>query len=375
MHLRTVIATILFCVYSLHAHPFEIIDHGSCIDIHTEYGSTVVYEPVLIDLLRSPGFNRLNHIEQYGTVHYAREEKGYSRFEHSVGVFVILRLFNASLEEQIAGLLHDASHTVFSHVADHLFSFDKKLGAYQDTVHEWALEQLDITAILEKYQMKHACSAQLKESLRALKQPYPDLCADRIEYNLKGGLFENILSEQDITHVITHLYLENGNWYLTSPDAARTIAYASLFLCETIWGAGAWNFFIYQATANALKHAMYIELISHEEIHFSTDALIWHKLKTSQDPVIQQLIDHIEHYNLYITESDATHFDIRTSGKFSGVDPLIKTENGFTRLSAIDANFKAEYERVKKRVADGGYILLTQHTAQLPLATVHTPAA
>ena len=43
----------------------------------------------------------------------------FSRFEHSLGVCFLLKLANASLEEQIHGLIHDVNHTVFSHAIDY----------------------------------------------------------------------------------------------------------------------------------------------------------------------------------------------------------------------------------------------------------------
>ena len=39
-----------------------------------------------------------------------------THFEHSLGAFILVRRLDAALDEQIAALLHDASHTAFSHV-------------------------------------------------------------------------------------------------------------------------------------------------------------------------------------------------------------------------------------------------------------------
>lgn len=343
---------------------FEIIDRGDVLEIYTEYGNSIIDEDVLIQIIRSSGFNRLQHIRQYGTTFYARTEANYTRFEHSIGVFMILRLYGASLEEQIAGLLHDASHTVYSHVADHLFVYDTRKGAYQDSIHEWALEELGIMAILKNHHLEHACSAELKESLRALKQPYPDLCADRIEYNLKGGLFEGLITKEDIAAVIRDLRFDGTHWYLTSVESARIIADTSLTLCDTIWGAS-WHNFVYKCTAQALKHALRTHVITSEDIHFSTDDIIWHKLTASNDPVLQHLIDRIRNWQQYMADGTAERHNVHTQGKFSGVDPLIMTETGFKRLTECDAEFKTEYDRIKNKVKNGAYILFTTSAEQI----------
>ena len=43
-------------------------------------------------------------------------------FEHSLGVYLLLRRLGADRREQVAGLLHDISHTAFSHAVDFLIS-------------------------------------------------------------------------------------------------------------------------------------------------------------------------------------------------------------------------------------------------------------
>lgn len=55
-------------------------------------------------------------------------------YDHSMGVFVILRARGAPLEEQIAGLLHDVSHTAFSHVGDWVYGKENQDKDYQNDV-------------------------------------------------------------------------------------------------------------------------------------------------------------------------------------------------------------------------------------------------
>src|SRR6266481_3951243 len=107
---------------------FFIVLHSSqlCtspLTINTIYGNFIVTEPVLVDLFNHPIMERIKHIRQYGVSDYIiKQKKEYTRYEHCVGVWALLYLYGARLEEQIAGLLHDTSHTVFSHVGDTLFS-------------------------------------------------------------------------------------------------------------------------------------------------------------------------------------------------------------------------------------------------------------
>jgi hypothetical protein len=79
------------------------------------YGSFKIKEKVLLDLLKSQPVQRLKGVSQQGFP--KRETKTdfpiFTRYEHSVGVMLLLRRLNASVEEQVAGLIHDVSHTAF----------------------------------------------------------------------------------------------------------------------------------------------------------------------------------------------------------------------------------------------------------------------
>lgn len=75
-------------------------------------------EEVLGELIHSPPVQRLQKIHPGGAAHLVHSAWNVTRFEHSVGVMLLIRHLGGSLEEQVAGLLHDVSHTAFSHVVD-----------------------------------------------------------------------------------------------------------------------------------------------------------------------------------------------------------------------------------------------------------------
>lgn len=98
------------------------------------FGKFEVKEPVLIELLNSKAMQRLKMISQVGIPDKYYSYGCGSRYEHSLGVLFLLKKLDASLEEQVAGLLHDVSHTAFSHVADWVFG-TKENENYQDDNH------------------------------------------------------------------------------------------------------------------------------------------------------------------------------------------------------------------------------------------------
>ncbi len=119
--------------------------------IETFYGTIEVSEPVLLEIIESKPMQRLKGVHQYGISYYTTHREEYNRFDHSVGVFAILRLKGASLHEQIAGLLHDVSHTVFSHAGDYVYNPTTPQESYQDDIHSWFLQKYGIGEILKKH--------------------------------------------------------------------------------------------------------------------------------------------------------------------------------------------------------------------------------
>ena len=49
-----------------------------------------------------------------------------TRLEHSLGVYLLLTRLGAGRRERVAGLLHDVSHTAFSHAVDFLFASEEQ---------------------------------------------------------------------------------------------------------------------------------------------------------------------------------------------------------------------------------------------------------
>src|ERR1700744_259956 len=90
------------------------------------YGKISVDDAGILDLIGCPTFQRLRGIKQAGPSALAYPFKDVTRFEHSLGVYTLLRRLGASHKEQIAGLLHDISHTAFSHAVDFLVTSEEQ---------------------------------------------------------------------------------------------------------------------------------------------------------------------------------------------------------------------------------------------------------
>ena len=114
------------------------------------YGRQLIQEPVLLELIKSKPIQRLKKISQFGIPDEYYHVKNFYRYEHSVGVMILISRLGGSTEEQVAGLLHDVSHTAFSHVIDWVVG-EAGDETYQDTRHEDIISSEEISGILKRY--------------------------------------------------------------------------------------------------------------------------------------------------------------------------------------------------------------------------------
>ena len=73
------------------------------------YGDYIV-EEVIEELINTKEVQRLKNIHQGGASYLVNPNWNVSRYEHSIGVMLLIRLMGGDIEEQIAGLLHDNLH-------------------------------------------------------------------------------------------------------------------------------------------------------------------------------------------------------------------------------------------------------------------------
>lgn len=324
----------------------------------TLYGHLVVENPVIKHILQLPALERLKKISQSGVASYVIPQvKTWSRYDHSLGVLFLLQRYGASLEEQLAGLLHDVSHTAFSHVADFVFEHTSQLDSYQDSIHEWFLRSCAIDKELALFSISLDEVLHKSGGHKALEQDLPYLCADRLDYNLMGGALFGRITPQEIQELLLHLKFEQDAWFFIDQKRAKRFALIVLENDLHIWGT-AWNGILYELAAQALRRAIELKLVSQQELHFSTDEVLWNRLLASNDSVIKDLLHKFFHYqDSYKLVEEGVH-DFAFRPKFRGIDPFVKTSSGLVHLSSLDQQFADEYQRVRDLIKRGWFVKL-----------------
>lgn len=323
--------------------------------IETFYGDIEVEEPVLLELIESSSFQRLKDVRQYGVSYYLTHKEEYTRYEHSLGVFALLRDQNRSLKEQIAGLLHDASHTVFSHVGDFIFPQEGEDDDYQNSIHAEFLEKSGLGKILNKHGFTVEEVLPEEELFPALETPGPNLCADRIDYNIQGAYYQGFITKEEGRLIFKDLQFIDGTWRSTLPSLMRKISESALFMTRTCWGS-AMNYLASELLAESLLRALEIHLISMEDIHFGTDQVVWDCLINTEDSLIQQKMRKLLNLPKRDLLVDSAESNFHIQSKFRGINPLIFFQGEIIRLTDLDLEFSKEYQRVENLMKQGWYI-------------------
>jgi len=171
------------------------------------------------DLLNSPAVNRLSRIHQNGAIFLVNPDISHSRLEHSIGVMLLIRRLGGSELEQVAGLLHDISHTAFSHVGDYVF--DNAEENYHEQIFETILRSSDIPEILSWH--GYHVDEIINGEFNILEQPLPGLCADRLDYTLRDSYHAGLVTAATVRDFLNHTKLENGVIQLSSYEKAKWI--------------------------------------------------------------------------------------------------------------------------------------------------------
>ncbi|MBI4415046.1 MAG: HD domain-containing protein [Candidatus Kerfeldbacteria bacterium] len=303
------------------------------------YGDYEITSPVALDLIAAPGFMRLQKIGQFGVPDRYHAYQGYSRLDHSVGVMILLDCLGASAQEQLAGLLHDVSHTAFSHVIDWVLG-EPDTESYQDTQHRSAMDRLGLAAILRKHGY---APDQLSDYTRftLLEQPAPNLCADRIDYALRE------FSKADIATCLDHLTTRAGTIVFRDQDSAKCFA-CNFLTCQTQHWGGFESVSRYRHFANALRVALDAGIVTMEDF-WQDDEFVLGKLEHAGHPQINVILSYLHHPTLpTMPVSDQAEHK-----KFRYVDPLIISGDKLVRLSDVDADFQRQVEKARRINAEG----------------------
>lgn len=316
------------------------------------YGLEEITENVLIELINSNPLQRLKGIKQAGiSGHISPKSRGFTRYDHSTGVLILLKRMNASLEEQIAGLLHDISHTAFSHVIDHVFP--SKDHVYHEKFHKKIILDSEIPYILKNSDID--LDYVLEEiNFPLLETKIPDLCADRIDYTLRE--LQGINRDKSKFYLQSFFVLDNEIIIKNRKDA-RNLAEDYIKLNKDFW-ANINEVALFQILADAIKIGLVYKII-HKNDLFKDDMFLLDKLKNSNSVLISYKLNML---NPGLKVIDSTEdYDFFSRPKLRYIDPKFIEDGKIKRLSESDEEFSQKLVEHKNSITKGYHIKIINH--------------
>lgn len=304
------------------------------------YGSWKIEEPVIRDLLKSNAIKRLKNISQFGVPDRYYFMKNYSRYEHSIGVMLLLRKLGASLDEQIAGLLHDISHLAFSHVADWVFSNGEKgMEELQNNLMGEFILNGNISKILKKYGYDPMIFLDENKFL-LLEKKIPDLCADRLDYSLRE--FYYWLDRKSVSGCIKAITIYKNEIVFSDKEQALIFATNFLKLQTKHWG-GFEAVKRYYLFSKALKIAINIGFLSRKDF-YKNESYIVNKLEKSKNKEIAEILSVLKKKKI----KRRFLYGEKVFKKFRYVDPKVIVKNKAVPLSRLNPKFRKILEENRK---------------------------
>jgi hypothetical protein len=292
------------------------------------YGDVSIEDPGILDLIGCGTFRRLQGVRQAGPSALAFPFKNVTRFEHSLGVFILLQRLGADRREQVAGLLHDISHTAFSHAVDFVISSEEQ--DHHEQLKPLMLDRPDIVRALAGlgYQPRDFYDDSVYP---LLEQPLPGLCADRLDYFLRDGLACGVVTPEATRRILVHLAVIDTQIVLTDVAVAREAA-ALFESMNRNWWASPTEAYIYNEFADALREGLRLGLLRLDDL-MTEDELVLAKLDASGSPLIAGKLAAIRHFRIEALNGYAP----RIIPKERWLDPPVLTAGSVARLSTMNS--------------------------------------
>ncbi|MGH0565909.1 HD domain-containing protein [Bacillus cereus] len=313
------------------------------------YGEFEV-DPVVEELIISKSVQRLKGIHQNGASYLINENWNVTRFDHSVGVMLLIKKLGGSVEEQIAGLLHDVSHTAFSHVIDYVF--DNSNESYHEEIFSSVVKNSEIPAILAKYGYNYEDILLDDSKWTLLERSAPELCADRVDYTLRDMYTYGYISLEEAHSFLEDIIAVNGKMVLQNIEIAEW--FTETYYKEVIdFFMKPMNIYGNDMLAKTLKLAIHKKIIQADDFLLEDDELIL-KLQQCSDPEVHALVSKV-HPNVKVKE-DRNDFDLQQKNKVRLIDPPLLHDGEVIHSSVVSENIRKMSEVAYEKAVRGMYV-------------------
>ena len=267
----------------------------------------------------------------------------YTRYLHSLGAAAIVWHFTENAAQSLSALFHDIATPAFAHVVDFLNEDHLKQESTEAPTHEILTGDAQIQALLRPLGLR---TQDVDDYHRypIADNDSPRLSSDRLEYTLGNAYRVFGAPPGEISAVYGNLFAalaEDGLPELSFRDLEAAQAFSRWSLRQSQWFVSDDDRFFMQALADLLRFAIRTGAIAKDEL-----------LRTEPDVLAALTADPAcarywaQYRRITGTRAGKTPPDntyaVRVRAKKRHINPLVRTQSGMKRQTALDEGFAAQ---------------------------------
>ena len=286
------------------------------------YGEYYV-DDVIYEIINTKIFKRLKNIYQSGGGYLVNELWNVNRHEHSIGTMILFLKFGGNTEEQIRALLHDISHTAFSHVIDYVLKNQNE--DYHEKIQEDFLNDEELLSILGKYNLN--IKRIMSKNYSFLDNELPELSFDRIDYTLRDLFRQKRISLKEIREIVNHLTIYQNKLCFNSLEIGKW--FQKLYFQEVVeYFQDPLNMYINTMLCNLLTSALNEEIIQLQDFNFTDEYIIKKINSSSKKKELEDIINKKKFDEFLLLKEK-----IKVKKRY--IDPYILVNNEIKRISEV----------------------------------------
>ena len=299
------------------------------------------------EIINTPEFRRLKNVGmncgcEYTSFPIFAKGKNYTRYDHSIGVALIIWNFTKDVKQSIAGLLHDISSPVFAHVIDFLNGDHENQESTEEKTEEIIENSKEIQAILRKYNLT------TKDVYDYHMYPIADndsplLSADRLEYTIGNAYYYGFKSMEELKDIYDDLTIcknELGEDEISFRSLDKAKSFTSAALSNSKVYSSDVDRFSMQYLADLLKSAVNKKVINLDDLYTTENEVIE---KMEKDEEIKFLFDYFKNLSQIFTSKTKPEdgYWVNIPAKKRYINPLVVSKG---RVSSLCSDLYKEID-------------------------------
>lgn len=270
----------------------------------------------------------------------------YSRFEHSIGVGLIVWNFTKDKKQSIAGLLHDIATPTFSHVIDYYNNDAETQTSTESLTEEIIRESKEINEILKRYNIK------VEEVSDYALYPIadndvPQLSSDRLEYNLYTGTARGIITLEEADKVYKDIIITKNEYGIDEMcfqniEIAKKIT--KVVLNNAKFMSGGISTITNNLLSEILKMSVEAKIIDAKMFMTQKEEDIAKILDETKNVKIKEQWEKLRNFDKVYESKEKIKdkYSVENIGKKRYINPLIKIRDNIYRIAELDDEINKE---------------------------------